>query len=495
MRSREPSTARRTGPAMVAALALLAAALGAVGLVRAGDGLRHRSAVVDAVPVTEVRAGTGTGPRPGVVVAHGFAGSGRLMTPIADTLARRGYVVLLLDFAGHGRNPAALPGGGGDGDAGAARLAADLDTAVRYLRSRPGVDPGRIGLVGHSMGAGAVTAYAVAHPDIRATVALSLPDAGGLPTGTDRPRSLLLLYGGLEFAGFRQAADEAVRRAGTTADRRAVVVPGVEHISILFAARAHAETVSWLDTALTPPPVAGDRTARPLGYLLPAGLLLLGFLLLFHPLTLALLGRRPHRTDTAERSGPAAARGATERVDGAERADRAYRGRVPAPALVGNPDVVGLPGADFWRALARRWRGPVALCVAGAAALLGVMLARLLPFDRLPLAVGGYVAGFLTVTGLLLATAARLLHGRPAPHTDRSRRRPVRPAFAGVLLTGYAAAAVAVPLSSASSGPCRRAPGGGCCRWSWRPAGCSCSAWNCSPAADRCARCRTPWRC
>ena len=77
---------------------------------------------VDGVPLTEVRAevrsGTGAGPtaggRPGVVIAHGFAGSARLMRPLADTVARQGAVALLVDFAGHGGNPVPLVGAGRD---------------------------------------------------------------------------------------------------------------------------------------------------------------------------------------------------------------------------------------------------------------------------------------------------------------------------------------------------------------------------------------------
>ncbi|MFB9238009.1 dienelactone hydrolase family protein [Plantactinospora siamensis] len=427
----------RVVPATLAVLAVLAASLGAVGLARADDGLTHRSVTVSGVPLTEVRATTaqatagatspvsvaptaGTTPtagatptagtpttagtagrRPGVVVAHGFAGSRRLMTPLADTLARHGYVVVLLDFAGHGANPARLPGAGQDTGAGTAALAADLDTAVGYLRSRPDVDPARIGLVGHSMGAGAVARYAVAHPEIVATVAISLPGADPVPAGGDRPRALLLLVGGNEFAGFRAAATEAVRRAGPAGDRRAVVVPGVEHISILFAGRTHAEMTSWLDARLAPPP--GPRApARPTGYLAPAGLLLLGFALGLQPLARVLLGAGGRRASA-------------------------------------------------------RTRLPLALLATVLATGLGAVLPRLLPFDRLPLAVGNYLIGLLAVTGALLLGIARLPRlGRVDPAATGSDQRPasgagrpgtLRLAIAAVLLAGYAVAAVAVPIS------------------------------------------------
>lgn len=393
-------------PVVVAVLALLAGALGAWGLARAGTNLRHHVVTVDGVPLTEVRATASDGLQPGVVVVHGFAGSSRLMTPLADTLARHGYVVVLVDLAGHGRSTVPLA------DVGSAttteRLAADLDTAVRYLRSRPGVDAQRIGLVGHSMGAGAVTRYAVGHPDIRATVAISLPSAEELPTGAAAPRTLLLLVGGVEFADFRQAADEAVRRAGPTADRRAVVVPGVEHISILFAVRTHAETASWLGRALSPSRPSGDVPARPLAYLVPAGLLVLGAVLGFWPLALALLSQ---------------SRGTTSRG--------------PTPPYTAGKRVVPPHGRM--------------LLVAVLVPVVAVLVARLLPFDRLPLAVGGDVAGFLAVTGLLLTCGAVVLGRSSTPGgpsaAPRGPGRRTQPWLAGVLLAAYAVAAVAVPLT------------------------------------------------
>ncbi|GAB3955266.1 hypothetical protein GCM10027614_64020 [Micromonospora vulcania] len=279
---RPPST--RTA-VVLAVLAVVAAALGTLVLVRADDGLTTRQVTVGGVPMTEVRAGQPTPGvrRPGVVIAHGFAGSARLMRPIADTVARRGAVALLFDFAGHGANPARLTSSAGDPSA--ATLAADLDAAVAHLRSQPDVDADGIVLVGHSMGAGAVTRYAVEHPEIVRTVAISLPDAGELPPG--RPAELLLIVGGAEFPGFRRAVDEAIRRGGRAADRRsAVVVPGVEHISVLFASRTHEEIAAWL------PGGDGPTRPRPTARLTGAALLLLAFGIGVVPLAALLLPRR-----------------------------------------------------------------------------------------------------------------------------------------------------------------------------------------------------------
>src|SRR5205823_3867928 len=85
---------------------------------------------------------------------------------------------------------------------------------------------------GHSMGAAAVVRYATAHPDIRATVAVSqgLMSPPGSASG---PQDLLLLAGGLEFPGYREGAVDMLRaaypqgRAGVTyGDPRSATAPG-----------------------------------------------------------------------------------------------------------------------------------------------------------------------------------------------------------------------------------------------------------------------------
>jgi dienelactone hydrolase len=198
-------------PVVLALAALLAAALGAVLLAGAGHGLRRDHAVVDGVPLDEVHpAGLAPGERrPGVVVAHGFAGSARLMAPFGDSLAARGYVVVLLDFAGHGADTRPLPDDSASTGSSTTELQYDLGVALAHLRALPDVDPARIALVGHSMGATEVTRYAAAHPEVRATVAISLPDSS--VAQTPQPARLLLLYGGLEFPGFKAAAADAGR--------------------------------------------------------------------------------------------------------------------------------------------------------------------------------------------------------------------------------------------------------------------------------------------
>jgi len=87
---------------------------------------------------------TGSGPQdrdatPATLQAY------RLYYQLADTLGRRGIAVLRLDDRGAGSDAGPLT-------ATTADFADDIRAAVSWLRSRPEIDPARIGLVGHSEG-------------------------------------------------------------------------------------------------------------------------------------------------------------------------------------------------------------------------------------------------------------------------------------------------------------------------------------------------------
>jgi dienelactone hydrolase len=366
--------------ALVAAAALVVAGAGVWLLAGAGGDARRAHVVVDRVPMDEVHP-PGTG-HPGVVVAHGFAGSARLMAPFGDTLAARGYVVVLLDFTGHGANTRPLR----LGDPGDPALRRDLDVAVAHLRSLPDVDPERISLVGHSMGAGAVTRYAADHPEIDSTVAISLPDASAARPGA--PARLLLLVGGLEFRGFRDAADRAGEPG--TPGRHRTVIPGAEHVSILFSARAHRETADFLDGAAT-------------------------------------------RPTSARAAGDAALPAPARRAGGAALVLIALAaGLVPLARVTLGGVTRAWPRPD-WPLLGR------VTAVAAVAAAVAAVIARFLPTGVVPLALGGYVAALTAGTGaVLIAYASR----RRTPIGAAPKRR----ALAAPALILYAAITIAVPL-------------------------------------------------
>lgn len=112
----------------------------------------------------EILIPKGKGPFPGAVLCHGIGSGHSAMRPSAQRLVRRGIATLTFDFRGHGKSEGVL-----DGD-----LAQDVMAAMKFLRRHAKVEPRRIALVGHSMGAVAAL-HAATLENIQALVFLSGP--------------------------------------------------------------------------------------------------------------------------------------------------------------------------------------------------------------------------------------------------------------------------------------------------------------------------------
>jgi alpha-beta hydrolase superfamily lysophospholipase len=104
---------------------------------------------------------------------------------IADTLSRRGIVVLRLDDRGIGGSDAGPP------TATSADFAADVRAAVAWLRAQPSVDPARVGLVGHSEGALIAPLVAVEDARLRAVALIAAPAERGRLILAEQQRVLL----------------------------------------------------------------------------------------------------------------------------------------------------------------------------------------------------------------------------------------------------------------------------------------------------------------
>ncbi len=344
----------------------------------------------EGVPVTFFTANSAdSGPaQAAVIVAHGFSGNRQLMYAFGYALARNGYTAVLIDFAGHGANAKRMPNDFSETQYRA--LAANLDSARQFVASQPLIDPERIALLGHSMGAGTVTRYASEHPDVPLTLALSLGDSGStLPERADVPRNLLVLVGSLEMSGFIDGSSAALQRAypggaagvtyGTHAGgtaRRLVLIQNVEHITILFSEDTQREVVRWLDAGFAPGSVvrpAPATDARMIWLLL----LYVAGVLGFYPLTAWLFRAQP------------------------------------APIL---------PSAatrDTWRAIG----------ISLGATVLALFALLVAPYTWLPLTVGNYVGHFFLLHGLITLLVARML-----------RRPLMRPALNLRMLFSTAAA-------------------------------------------------------
>jgi len=103
---------------------------------------------------------------PAMVILHGWGASAGLMLPLAAPFYRQGYNILLLDARNHGHSDA-------DGHSSLPRFAEDLQVALAFLRDHPERYNGKLILMGHSVGAGAVLYEASRRLDIDAVISLS----------------------------------------------------------------------------------------------------------------------------------------------------------------------------------------------------------------------------------------------------------------------------------------------------------------------------------
>ena len=108
-----------------------------------------------------------TGPRPGIVVVHGWESNrGRTFAHVRY-LHAAGFHCLVFDVRGHGDSPSeTLP-------INVPEFADDTIAAVRWLAARPEVSA--VGVLGHSMGAAGAIVAASREPAIKAVVSMSAP--------------------------------------------------------------------------------------------------------------------------------------------------------------------------------------------------------------------------------------------------------------------------------------------------------------------------------
>jgi uncharacterized protein len=125
----------------------------------------------------------GVGPVPAVVFLHGSGGEGRWASRfLASRLAARGIASLIFDKRGVG---------GSSGDwrlAGPDDLASDAVAAVARLTEEARIDPGRIGIHGHSQGGTLAPMVAVQSPHVAFVIGSA---AAGLPTDSVEIFSIL----------------------------------------------------------------------------------------------------------------------------------------------------------------------------------------------------------------------------------------------------------------------------------------------------------------
>ena len=105
---------------------------------------------------------------PALAILHGWGGNAEMMLPFAKPLHAAGYALLFFDARSHGRSD-------GDSFASLPRFAEDLEQAVDWLQAQAQaeLDAHRVGVIGHSVGAGAALLLASRRKDLAAVVSLA----------------------------------------------------------------------------------------------------------------------------------------------------------------------------------------------------------------------------------------------------------------------------------------------------------------------------------
>ena len=106
------------------------------------------------------------GPRPTVVLLHGWCGNASNLLPAAQALHQAGFAMLLMQSRNHGRSDR-------DDHSSQPRFAEDLDSAIYWLKTLARVDTTCIVALGHSVGAAAVLLSASRRDDLAAVVSIA----------------------------------------------------------------------------------------------------------------------------------------------------------------------------------------------------------------------------------------------------------------------------------------------------------------------------------
>jgi dipeptidyl aminopeptidase/acylaminoacyl peptidase len=214
-----------------------------------------------------------------VVFAHGLEANRTQLVPLAAPLVRAGFGALLLDSRAHGES-------GGDRCTLGWREQADLRAALEFLGRRRDVAPGRVGIVGYSVGGLAGGLVAARDGRIRAValaatfgslselvaaeehawtapIAWATLRVAGIDLDAVRlepalcdlaPRPLLLIFGSEDTTATPALGRRLVSRACDPASLE--IVPGADHAHLPAAAgeRLGARLVAFFEAGLAPRP-------------------------------------------------------------------------------------------------------------------------------------------------------------------------------------------------------------------------------------------------
>jgi dienelactone hydrolase len=183
------------------------------------------------------------GERPALVImGHGYSSDQQGLSTMARSIARAGYATLTFDFRGHGANRNRFQGNLND----------DLKAVVDWAQTSPYVDPTRIAVLGHSMGAGAALDFSTLDKRVAAVIPVSGGDA---PNDVYTPPHVLFLVASGDPGPIHdsQEAAAATLQRRTGVDVQSVEISGTDHLSVVSDGRSFDAITKFLDGAFGTP--------------------------------------------------------------------------------------------------------------------------------------------------------------------------------------------------------------------------------------------------
>lgn len=185
---------------------------------------------------------------PLLVIGHGYSGDRQSVGALARSLAKAGYAVVTFDFRGHGDNTKAFQGD----------LRQDFDEVLDWATTSPYIDPRRIAVLGHSMGAGAALDFATVDSRPVAVV----PISGGFVVNDVRmPANVLLLVASGDPDRITDRQRSIARDLEGRTNLRSVEIKGANHLTIVTSDDTVAAIADFLDPVLRPT-TPGPRPAK-----------------------------------------------------------------------------------------------------------------------------------------------------------------------------------------------------------------------------------------
>ncbi|MFN8006481.1 MAG: alpha/beta fold hydrolase [Terriglobia bacterium] len=342
----------------------------------------------------------GAGANVKLLLIHGLSASKSTMMQMGMALAQSGAECYLIDLPGHGASTGKFSWPAGlDAVAAASRW-------ILAERNPDSIGSSRHGffLIGHSLGGGIVIKSAQLNSQVTGVVALS-PTA--VPVTLNSPNHMLILVGENDFPFVKRSAaflfesttsqtihpsSSITRWENQEKTQRLVFLPLTEHSGSLFQAKVYGEIEHWINQTLQPSAIGLRPSVASGKQVVINGLLCLSALMSWFPAFSLLAKWKPTNTDQRVESGSAPWHG----------------NAIGTHCLTGFQIYRAYALFSFLALLILRWHDP---------------------WNYLHLMGGGFLTGFLSLTGLFL-----FLWRRPSRKIMRFNIMPLLTAVAGVVL-------------------------------------------------------------